>query len=146
MFRGRFEHQIDAKGRLSVPSKFREALAAADSERLIITNFDQCLWGYSMGEWQDLERKVASASQFREEIKALQRAFISVACECPIDKSGRILIPPSLRNYAALEKDVVIVGATKRIEIWSLERWQPVFEEAQQKLDGLGAKLSELGF
>ncbi len=145
MFRGRFDHQIDVKGRLSVPSKFRDALAAVDSERLIITNFDQCLWAYPVGEWQALEAKVASLSQFREEVKALQRAFVSAACDCPIDRSGRVLIPPSLRGYAALEKDVVIVGMTKRFEIWSRERWQMVFEEAQMKLDGLGDKLSELG-
>lgn len=145
MFRGRYEHQIDAKGRLSVPSKFRDALSTVQDERLIITNFDQCLWAYPVHEWQELERKVASLPQFMDEVKALQRAFISAACECPIDKQGRILIPPSLRNYGALEKDVVIVGMTKRIEIWSRERWDMIFDDAQNKLSGLGSKLSDLG-
>lgn len=145
MFRGRYYHQIDDKGRLSIPSRFREVLASSNDERLIVTNFDQCLWAYPMQEWLELEKKVASLSQFAEEVKALQRVFVSAAVECPPDKQGRILVPPSLREYAALEKDVVIVGMTRRIEIWSRERWNMVFQSAQQRLEGLSAKLAELG-
>lgn len=145
MFRGRYCHQIDTKGRLSIPSRFREALASAFDERLIITNFDQCLWAYPVPEWQELERKVGLLPQFMEEVKALQRVFISAAAECPIDKQGRILIPPSLREYGAIDRDVVIVGMTRRFEIWARERWEVVFTSAQQKLEGLGAKLADLG-
>lgn len=145
MFRGRFHHQTDTKGRLSVPSRFRELLASNYDERVIVTNFDQCLWAYPVPEWQELERKVALLPQFKEEVKALERVFISAAVECPIDKQGRILIPPSLREYAAIGRDVVIVGMTKRFEIWARERWDVVFSSAQQKLEGLGDKLAELG-
>ncbi len=147
MFRGRYKHQIDAKGRLSVPSRFREVLAESFDERLIITNFDQCLWAYPVQEWQELERKVSALPQFMDEVKALQRVFISAASECPIDKQGRVLIPPSLREYADLngDSDVVIVGMTKRFEIWSGARWTEVFDEAQEKLGGLGSKLADLG-
>jgi MraZ protein len=145
MFRGRFFHGVDTKGRLSIPSKFRELLASNYDERLIVTNFDQCLWAYPLPEWQELERKVAGLPQFMEEVKALQRVFVSAATECPLDKQGRILLPPSLREYAELDRDVVIVGMTKRIEIWSKERWGVVFESAQRKLEALGTKLADLG-
>jgi len=145
MFRGRYHHQIDAKGRLSVPSRFREALSTNYDERLIITNFDECLWAYPVPEWQELERKVAKLPQFMDEVKALQRVFVSAAVECPIDAQGRILIPPSLRNYAAFAKDVVIVGMTRKFEIWSSERWEKIFSSAKLKLDSMGDKLAELG-
>ncbi len=145
MFRGRYNHQVDAKGRLSVPSRFRDALSSNFDERLIITNFDDCLWAYPVPEWQELEKKVSALPQFMEEVKALQRVFISAAVECPIDKQGRILIPPSLRDYAALDRDVVIVGMTRRFEIWAKERWDEVFRGAQIKLEGMSAKLADLG-
>lgn len=145
MFRGRYHHQIDAKGRLSVPSRFRDALSTNYDERLIITNFDECLWAYPVPEWQELERKVAGLPQFMDEVKALQRVFVSAAVECPIDAQGRILIPPSLRNYAAFEKDVVIVGMTRKLEIWSSERWEKIFSSAKLKLDSMGDKLADLG-
>lgn len=145
MFRGRYRHQIDTKGRLSVPSRFRELLTTNYDERLIVTNFDQCLWAYPFAEWLEFEKKVSSLPQFSEEIRALQRVFISAAVDCPIDKQGRILVPPELRTYAGIEKDVVIVGMTKRFEIWSRERWDVVFTSAQQRLEGLGQKLAELG-
>lgn len=145
MFRGRYQHQTDSKGRLSVPSKFRDALAANSDDRLIITNFDQCLWAYPVAEWQELEKKVASLPQFMDEVKALQRVFISAASECPIDKQGRILVPTSLREYAGISRDVVVVGMTKRFEIWARERWLVVFDDAQRKIEGLGQKLADLG-
>jgi MraZ protein len=145
MFRGRYHHQIDTKGRLSVPSRFREILSTSFDERLIITNFDECLWAYPVPEWQELERKVGALPQFMDEVKALQRAFISAAAECPVDRQGRILIPSSLRDYAGLRKDVVIVGMTRRFELWAGERWEQVFRSAQAKLDGMGAKLADLG-
>lgn len=145
MFRGRYIHQIDTKGRLSIPSKFREVLASNYDERLIITNFDQCLWAYPVVEWQELEKKVATLPQFLDEVKALQRVFISAACECPIDKQGRILIPSTLREYAGIGHDIIVVGMTKRLEIWARERWDVIFNDAQGKLEGLGQKLADLG-
>ncbi len=144
MFRGRFEHTIDLKGRTSIPSKFREVLATNYDERVIITNFDGCLWAYPVREWQTIEEKVGALPQFKEEVKALQRVFISAATECPIDKQGRLLIPPTLRDYAALEKDIVLVGMTKRIEIWSKERWLTEFENSQ-KIASKASNLADLG-
>lgn len=145
MFRGRFHHGIDNKGRLSIPSRFRDFLTGNYDDRLIVTNFDQCLWAYPFQEWQILEQKVSALPQFLDEVKALQRVFVSAACECQLDKQGRILIPPPLREYADLKKDAVIVGMTKRIEIWSKERWENVFKSCQSRLDALGNKLADLG-
>lgn len=145
MFRGRFEHSIDLKGRVSVPVKFREILATHSDERLILTNFDNCLWGYPVAEWRVIEDKVAALPQFKSEVKALQRVFISAATECPVDKQGRILIPPTLRDYAGITKDLVFVGMTKRIEIWSRERWQKVFTESQDNIGEMTDELAGLG-
>ncbi len=145
MFRGRYNHQIDAKGRLSVPSRFRDTLGSNYDERVIITNFDQCLWAYPVSEWQVLEGKVSALPQFMEEVKALQRVFISAAVECPIDKQGRIIIPASLRDYAGMSRDVIIVGMTKRFEIWAKDRWDLVFNDAQSTLENLGSRLADLG-
>lgn len=145
MFRGRYEHSIDPKGRLSIPSKFREILTSNYDERLILTNFDNCLWAYPVREWKQVEDKVASLPQFKPEVKSLQRFFISAASECPLDPNGRIIIPTTLRKYAGLENDVVIVGMTLRFEIWARDRWQKVFEQAERDLDSIGEKLADLG-
>lgn len=145
MFRGRFEHSIDTKGRVSIPSKFREILSTNFDERLIITNFDDCLWAYPFAEWQKIEERVATLPQFKPEVKALQRVFISAANECPIDRQGRILIPQTLREYAGINRDLVFVGMTRRIEIWSTERWLKIFETSQSDLKQMAEKLAELG-
>lgn len=145
MFRGRFEHKLDPKGRVAVPSKFREALATNYDERLIITNFDNCLWAYPAPEWGRIEERVAALPQFKPEVKALQRVFISAATECPLDQQGRILIPPILRDYAGITGNCVFVGMTRRIEIWSVERWGNVFKDSQDDLSKMVEKLAELG-
>ena len=145
MFRGRYEHSIDTKGRSSIPSRFREVLVANYDERLIITNFDGCLWAYPVAEWQVIENKVAALPPFKEEVRALQRVFISAATECPIDKQGRILIPPTLREYAALKNEIVFVGMIKRIEIWSKARWKDVFDDSQKQMVSLTKSLADLG-
>lgn len=145
MFRGRYEFGVDGKGRLAIPAKFREILTTQFDERLILTHFDQCLWAYPVRTWQELENKISQLPQFLEEIKALQRVFISAAVECPLDKQGRILVPPTLKDYATLNKEAVLVGMTQRIEIWSKERWQKAFTESQKKLETMQDKLAELG-
>ncbi len=145
MFRGRHEHSIDQKGRISIPSKFREVLATQYDERLIITNYDQCLWAYPVSEWKKVEEKVAALPQLKPEVKALQRFFISAASESPLDKQGRILIPSTLREYASLDKECVMVGMSQRIEIWSLTRWNKIFAEAEQTLQESIDQLTDLG-
>ena len=123
MFRGRFEHIVDSKGRVSIPAKFRELLAEKYDDRLILTNFDRCLVAYPYEGWRVLEERVSSLSMVKKEVKAFQRFFISGATECPIDKLGRILVPPTLRDYAQLERNVVFAGMLRKFEVWSKERW-----------------------
>ena len=145
MFRGRFEHTIDPKGRVSIPAKFRELLAEKDDDRVIITNLDRCLVAYPYEEWRNAEEKISSLSMVKKEVKAFQRFFISGATECPIDKLGRILIPPTLRDYAQLEKDVVFAGMGKMFEIWSSRRWVEEIKRAEENFEGMRESLSNLG-
>lgn len=145
MFRGRFEHIIDSKGRVSIPAKFRELLMEKNDDRLILTNFDRCLVAYPYEEWRVLEEKVSSLSMVKKEVKAFQRFFISGAVECPIDKLGRVLIPPTLRDYAGLDRNVVFAGMLKKFEIWSMERWVEEIKRSEEDFEGMGAGLAELG-
>ncbi len=145
MFRGRFEHTIDSKGRISIPAKFRELLAEKFDERVMITNFDRCLVAYPHEEWKNMEEKISSLSMVKKEAKAFQRFFVSAAVECPIDKLGRILIPPTLRSYARLEKEVVFAGMVKKFEIWSKERFLEEIQKAEENFEGMGETLATLG-
>jgi MraZ protein len=145
MFRGRFEHTIDSKGRVSIPAKYRELLLEEHDERLIITNFDRCLVAYPYEEWRNVEEKIGSLSMVKKEAKAFQRFFVSGAAECPIDKLGRILIPPTLRSYAQLEKDVVFAGMLRKFEIWSKERFLQEIKGAEENFEAMGDTLAALG-
>jgi len=145
MFRGRFEHTIDSKGRVSIPAKFREVLGEKYDDRLILTNFDRCLVVYPYEEWRVLEEKVGSLSIVKREVKSFQRFFISGAAECQIDKLGRILIPPTLRNYAKLERDIVFTGMLKKFEIWAKECWREEIKSAEVNFEGISEALAELG-
>ena len=145
MFRGRFEHIIDSKGRVSIPAKFRELLAEKYDDRLILTNFDRCLVAYPYEEWRVLEERVSSLSMVKKEVKAFQRFFISGATECPIDKLGRILVPPTLRDYAQLGRNVVFAGMLRKFEIWSKERWLEEIKRSEVDFEGTGEALADLG-
>ncbi len=145
MFRGRFEHTIDNKGRVSIPAKFRELLAEKGDDRLIITNFDRCLVAYPYGEWINVEEKIGSLSMVKKEVKAFQRFFVASATECPIDKLGRILVPPTLRDYAQLARDVVFAGQLRMFEIWSRERWAEEILRAEENFEGIRETLAGLG-
>ena len=145
MFRGNFEHTIDPKGRLSIPSKFREILTKKYDERLVVTNFDGCLVAYPYEEWVQLEEKASSLSMVKKETRAFMRFFYSSAIECIVDKQGRILIPQTLRDYADLEKEVVLVGQLRKIEIWSKKRWGEEIVKAHENFDQISDVLSEFG-
>ena len=146
MFRGRYEHTIDPKGRVSIPVKFREFLGKKYDERLVITNFDGCLVAYPYEEWIQLEEKASSLSMVKKETRSFMRFFYSSAIECTLDKQGRILIPQTLREYAALDKEIVLVGQLKKIEIWSKKRWSEQIAKAHEEFDRISDVLSELGF
>lgn len=125
LFRGRFEYTIDPKGRVNVPARFRDLLQEAGQNSFVVTNFTGCLCVFPAGEWGRIEELVAGrVSSVHRKLNTFLRFFIGGAVEVVPDKQGRILIPPSLRAYAGLERDVVITGMLKRFEIWSREKWE----------------------
>jgi MraZ protein len=135
VFRGVYEHQIDAKGRTSLPARLRETLVGSYDERLIITTaLDPCLHAYPVREWEQLESALARRNPMEPGVKTLMRLYVASAQECPLDKLGRLLIPPSLRAHAGLDKkDVVWAGMVKVIELWSREGWARAQEEARKE-------------
>jgi MraZ protein len=124
MFRGHYEHSIDAKGRTSLPARFRHVLAAVDM-RLVITPAlaDQCLDVYPMQAWEQFEAKVAQLPKWDRDTVLLRRRYVSAAVECELDRHGRVLIPQHLREHAALGKEVLWAGVGTTMELWSRSAW-----------------------
>ena len=118
MFRGRYQHTIDPKGRLSVPAKFRDALAQYDGALIVVPN-DYCLEVHPLEEWQRIETKLREQSIFNPEVRELSRLFISRAKDVSLDAAGRVLIPPDAREQAGLSKEVTLVGGgLPQFEVW----------------------------
>ena len=140
MFMGEYNHTIDAKGRLIVPSKFREILGDAF---VVTKGLDGCLFVYDNEEWKLFEEKLRSLPITNKEARQFVRFFLAGATEAEVDKQGRILIPNVLREFAELIKDVVLVGVGSRIEIWSKERFEneTVFED----MDEIAEHMAQLG-
>lgn len=149
MFRGRFEHTIDEKGRVNVPARFRETLQAFNDDRVIITNFlvasVRCLDVYPNAAWLQLEERLRAKPQFDQRVMRFQNFYVASAHECVLDKQGRILLPPTLREYAGLTRDVVFTSALEKFRIWDREQWKRVFGEAEQSFLERPEELSELG-
>jgi MraZ protein len=128
MFMGEYHHSIDNKGRMIVPSKFREDLG----EMFIITRgLDQCLFGYPLSEWAQIEEKLKGLPLTKKDARAFTRFFFSGATESELDKQGRINIPAPLLQYAKLEKECVVLGVSNRIEIWSKQIWEDYFSQSE---------------
>jgi len=139
MFRGHFEHTIDEKGRLSIPARFREALAGLQDERLVLTKFrtkqSRRLHVYPISSWRRLEKKILRKERFDPTIDRFRRVYIAGAHECPIDIQGRVLVPPFLRDYAGLERDVISTGEIDMFQIWDREVWKHQFAEDEKIFD-----------
>jgi MraZ protein len=136
VFRGVFEHQIDAKGRTSFPAKLKDTLVGAYDERLILTTaLDPCLHAYPVREWEALETALAKRNPMEPGVKTLMRLYVAQAQEVSIDKLGRLLIPPALRQHASLEKDCIWAGMVRVIELWSKAGWTKAQEEARSEAD-----------
>ncbi|MDI1481523.1 division/cell wall cluster transcriptional repressor MraZ [Polyangium sp. y55x31] len=146
MFRGHFEHAIDAKGRTSLPARFRDALDAPEGQiALILTPalFDPCLHCYPLRAWEELEAKIAALPQFEPNVVAFRRKYLSAAVECELDKQGRILVPPSLREHADLHKEVLWAGMGATAELWSKERWKAAQTMSEAELASFKAAIAE---
>lgn len=121
MFIGQYQHSIDAKGRLSIPAKFRDALG----ESFVITQGpDNCLFVYAMQEWKNLEEKFKKLSFTKAKARAFSRLFFSGADAVEPDKLGRVLVAGHLRAFAGLDKEVMVIGVGNRLEIWDLAHWK----------------------
>ena len=145
MFRGRSIHTLDAKGRIRIPTRFRDILKTRYEDRFVITNLDRCLVAYPLQEWEIIEEKLGSLSLVRQDVKAFQRFFISGATECNFDKQGRVLIPQTLRDQASLEREVVLAGMLRSFEIWSKDYWDEEIKTAHDNFSQITTTLAELG-
>ena len=143
MFMGEFQHQLDTKGRMIVPAKFREQL----SEHFVITRgLDKCLFGYTMAEWQLIEEKLKKLPITERDARKFTRLFFSGAVEIELDKQGRMNIPAHLRDYAGLEKECVVVGVSNRIEVWSKDAWQSFYDDSEDDFEAIAEELIDLDF
>lgn len=142
MFYGEYLHTIDRKGRLILPAKFRESAKSNFIEKFFINRgLDGCLFMFSEDEWRAQEQKFKSLSITKQQARTFNRLYFSGAVEVAADKQGRILIPQFLKDYAGIKREVMIVGVSNRIEIWSKDKWkefygnnQPVFEDIAEQL------------
>ena len=124
MFRGVNELNLDSKGRLAIPTRYRETLARhCDGHMVVTVDRDHCLLLYPLPDWEEIERKLVKLPSFNEQARRLQRLLIGHATECELDGNGRILLPPPLREFASLEKGVVLIGQGHRFEIWDEATW-----------------------
>ena len=140
MFMGQFNHSVDVKGRLIVPAKFREQLG---EEFIVTKGLDGCLFVYPMSEWKTIEERFRDIPLTTKDARKFTRFFFAGATNCEVDKQGRILIPAVLREYAGLQKEVVLVGVLNRIEIWDAKKWAS--DSEYEDMDEVAEHMAELG-
>jgi MraZ protein len=140
MFMGEYQHNLDVKGRIIVPAKFRDGLG----EKFVLTRgLDQCLFVYPLDEWKILEDKLKQLPLTKKDARKFTRFFLSGASECEIDKQGRISIPQSLRTYANLTKECTIIGVSNRLEIWDDAVWQQYVSESEDSFAEIAENLMD---
>jgi MraZ protein len=138
MFMGEFQHSIDAKGRLIIPSRFRDGLG----ERFIATKgLDHSLFLYPLKEWEIIEQKLKNLPFTRADVRAFVRLFFSGASECELDRQGRILLTANLREFARINRDVVVIGVSSRVEIWAKEEWDGYNERAEEAYENIAESI-----
>lgn len=142
MFIGEYEHSVDEKGRVLVPSKFRCKL---DDKVIITKGLEACLYIYTMEEWAKFEEKLRSLPFSSKDARNFTRFFLAGAEECEIDKQGRVLLPANLREYAKLEKNITSIGVSNRIEIWNTENWKNYNQDESFDASELAEKMANLG-
>jgi MraZ protein len=137
---------MDAKGRISLPSRFRDALVASGDSKIVITRglADPCLDVYPMKRWEALERRVEELPRFDSNVVKFRRLYVAAAVECDLDGQGRLLVPPTLREHAALDKAVLWSGMIEKAELWSAAKWSEMQEEMMKDTASLRALGEEL--
>ena len=131
MFRGVVQLNLDSKGRLAVPARYRDSLLTRCNGHLILTaDSDRCVLIYPLPDWEPIEQKLMALSSFNAQIRELQRRLVGYAEDVQLDATGRILISPALRSYAHLEKNVVLVGQGNKFELWNGDSWEQLMERA----------------
>ncbi len=146
-FRGVTNLNLDAKGRMSFPARYRERLNERSDGSLVVTvdiNRDPCLRVYPMTDWEKIEQDIMSLSSAKEGVRKFQRLFVGNACECEMDGNGRILLPSRLRQFAGLDKKVVLVGQGSRFELWDEDKWNRQQDELMNSEDDHFEMPSEL--
>jgi MraZ protein len=133
MFRGSSIHTLDPKGRLIIPARFRDVIRVGGGDAVMITRMDKSLFGYTLEGWGKVEERILSMADMSENMRRIRRYFVGGAFDCNLDKQGRVLIPPTLRGYAELEKDIVLVGLLDHFEVWSKDNWEK--ENEQMEID-----------
>ena len=142
LFIGEYEHSVDSKGRVIMPVKLRDDIG----EKFIVTKgLDGCLFAYSAEEWHNFEEKLKTLPLTNKNARDFVRFFLSGAVECEIDKQGRFLIPGNLREYATLEKEIIIIGVGTRIEIWNKEEWKKYSSDENISADEIAENMTMLG-
>ncbi len=145
MFYGEYEHTIDRKGRIIVPSKFREVFKEHFVEKFYITRgLDKCLFVFTEEEWRLQEGKFKSMSFTKAQARQFNRLYFSGAIDVTCDKQGRVLIPQYLKDYAGIKRDVFIVGVSNRIEIWAKDEWKKYYETAMPSFEKTAENLLDL--
>lgn len=140
MFVGQYSHNLDNKGRVAIPAKFRSELKAA----VVTKGLDNCLFLYPQNEWDKIASKVANLPMDRPENRAFARALLAGAVEVEFDKQGRIILPDYLRKFAALDKNVTIVGLYNRLEIWDEDKWNSYKDESDKNYNKIVETLNDL--
>lgn len=140
MFMGEYSHTVDVKGRVIIPSKFRDALG---DEFVVTKGLDGCLFVYDNKEWEAFEGKLKSLPLTNKDARTFVRFFLAGATGAEVDKQGRILLPAVLRQFAQIDKDAVLIGVGSRVEIWSKERWEGI--STYEDMDDIAQHMSELG-
>jgi len=142
MFIGEYLHSIDLKGRVIIPSKFREYLGGYF---VMTKGLDNCLFVYPKTEWSNFESKLRQLPITSKDARTFARVFFAGASECELDKQGRVTIPQNLREHGKIDKDVVIIGVSTRLEIWSKEEWENYNETSHLNYDDIAEKMAQLG-
>lgn len=130
MFLGEYEHTVDAKGRLAVPSKFRSKI---DRGAVLTRGVEQCLYVYPLEVWEEKAKQLEESNIDPRQRRQIERRFFGVAFECELDAQGRIIVPSKFREYAGLGNEVTVVGARDRFEVWDRKRWQECMTEIQNE-------------